>query len=200
MDFMVAYDRHLGDLRTSLQTEGTLFAKSGGNIDAATRRMLMRLEKENEIIETCNDALTLLQQHLIPFVKEDDAKILYFTMEGDFQRYIAECEVGDARSKLADAALESYTKASQLAAEKLEATHELRLRVAMKLSTFYFETLGDRAKGRQVAKEAHDGASAVFNDPGYKGSYRRDQHFAMDWLKKGSTHLQARNVFRQQKR
>ncbi|KAL9558835.1 hypothetical protein MBANPS3_000697 [Mucor bainieri] len=162
---------------SSTTTTGSMFAeRKEDEHHAATSGMLTRLEKKNKAIEISNAILTLLQQHLIPFAKGDDAKIRYFAMEGDCQRHIAESKVGDARSKLADAALESYTKASQLATEKLEVTDELRLEVALKLSKCYTETIGDCAKGRQVAKEAHDAALVVVNDPDLKDSFKR-AHF-----------------------
>ena len=42
--------------------------------------VLKVLEAENEIIEICSEALTLLQQHLLPFTNKDNARILYLTM------------------------------------------------------------------------------------------------------------------------
>jgi 14-3-3 protein epsilon len=45
---------------------------------------------------------------LIPSGKDDEAKVFYYKMEGDYHRYIAEFSAGDDKQKASQDALAAY--------------------------------------------------------------------------------------------
>jgi 14-3-3 protein epsilon len=66
---------------------------------------------EDELKRQCQDILTLLDNHLIPASKSEEAKVFYMKMKGDYFRYISEFANGNERNTASDKALESYRMA-----------------------------------------------------------------------------------------
>eukprot|EP00974_Lingulodinium_polyedra_P010845 1043884-Lingulodinium_polyedra.AAC.1 len=62
-------------------------------------------------------------------------------MKADCYRYIAEVSDGDATSKVAQKASLAYADASKVASMALEATHLVRLGLALNYSVFQYEVL-----------------------------------------------------------
>lgn len=79
-------------------------------------------------------------------------------MKGDYYRYIAEYATGDEHKKAADGALDSYTKASEIANAELSTTHPIRLGLALNFSVFHYEVLNDPSKACTLAKTSFDDA------------------------------------------
>ena len=167
--FSVAYKNLVGAKRTSWRTLNSAKAK------CSTKEKLEVLEKfkakvEEELHETCNEVIKLLDDHLIPNIKakpidEDTAKslVFYLKMKGDYYRYI--CEAKDAREdddkkavqKLSE---DAYTKAVDVAGEQLKPTSPIRLGLALNFSVFMYEIVNDPEKACTFAKQAFDDAIA----------------------------------------
>lgn len=117
---------------------------------------------ESELSMICSDVLSLLDKYLIPSAAQSsiDALISLYKMKGDFHRYLAEIQTGDARVLTSQAALEAYQTASTNAETDLVPTDPLCLGLALNVSVFYKEILDMSDKAYQVAKHAFDDALA----------------------------------------
>jgi len=53
-----------------------------------------KAEIENTLVTFCNDILDLISKNLIPGAKNNEAKVFFYKMKGDYHRYISEFAVG----------------------------------------------------------------------------------------------------------
>merc|ERR1711916_184609 len=114
-----------------------------------------RAKIEKELSNICSDLLTLLNDHLIPACRSDEAKVFFGKMKGDYHRYHAEVSLGGDEKEAARAA---YQDAWDLAVQSLRNTHPVRLGLALNFSVFYYEILKKPDKGCDLAKHAFDDA------------------------------------------
>ena len=77
-------------------------------------------------------------------------------MKGDYYRYIGEYTKGEGNKKVADAALEAYNEATELAEKDLKTTNPIRLGLALNFSVFYYEIMNNPDEAMTVAKKAFD--------------------------------------------
>jgi len=146
----VAYKNVIGARRASWRTL---------NVDENKDNELIKIYKnqvESEIETICKDVLDLLENMLVPATsKTDEAAVFYLKMTGDYYRYLAEFLEGkgyDAK------AASNYTKAMEVANEKLSPTHPIRLGLALNYSVCLYEILKDQKKACELAKKAFDDA------------------------------------------
>eukprot|EP00796_Vickermania_ingenoplastis_P004868 gene4868-3489_t len=108
----VAYKNIIGARRTCWRSISTLEQKEEARKDnnlALIKGFKRQVEKE--LAEICNDVLDLLTQYLIPAADNDESKVYYYKLKGDYHRYYAEIESGSEAQK--NLALEAYLKASE---------------------------------------------------------------------------------------
>jgi len=103
--------------------------------------------------------------------KEDnEARIFYLKMCGDYYRYLAEFNSAEENKRGAECA---YTNAMELAKTTLPETHPTRLGLALNFSVCYYEILKKPQDACKLAKEAFDAAIEkldTLNDASYKDS------------------------------
>lgn len=88
--------------------------------------------------------------------------------KGDYHRYLAEFAVGERRKVSADASLEAYKNATEIAQTDLAPTHPIRLGLALNFSVFYYEILNSPDQACHLAKQAFDDAIAgAYHTPSY---------------------------------
>jgi 14-3-3 protein epsilon len=86
---------------------------------------------------------------------------------------MAEYAQGDGRKEAADASLQAYKSASDIAVTELPPTHPIRLGLALNFSVFHYEILNSPDKACQLAKQAFDDAIAeldTLSEDSYKDS------------------------------
>ncbi|XP_041457042.1 14-3-3 family protein artA-like isoform X1 [Lytechinus variegatus] len=174
----VAYKNVIGARRASWRIVSSIEQKEKdktkeGDPDKVEEVKKVRLEIEKELKDICEDILNLLRDSLKKNAKENESKVFYHKMEGDYQRYLAEFLVTDQRKEASDASLKAYKSASEIAGSGLPPTHPIRLGLALNFSVFYYEIMNSPDRACRLAKTAFDDAIAeldALNEDSYKDS------------------------------
>jgi len=114
----------------------------------------------------------VLDKNLIASATNNESKVFYFKMKGDYYRYLAEFTTAQARKDAAEHSLSSYKLATD-ASDKLAPTHPIRLGLALNFSVFYYEILNSPERACKLAKTAFDEAIAELDqlsEDSYKDS------------------------------
>jgi len=162
----VAYKNVIGARRASWRT---LNADAVSEEHKANADLLVEYKKqiEAELSSICKDVLDLLTNKGLITAKcelneeEAEAKVFYLKMAADYYRYLAECVPEDSSSVSTKAkATEFYKQAFELAREKLQATHPIRLGLALNYSVCLYEIMKNKTEACELAKNAFDDAIA----------------------------------------
>ena len=167
----VAYKNVIGSRRASWRVVTSIEQK--GDPDKMTIIKDYKAVIESELVEICNDILGIIDDSLIPNSTSEEAKVFYFKMKGDYNRYLSEFQSGDTRKESAGQALDAYKSATDIASSDLPPTHPIRLGLALNFSVFYYEILNSPDQACQIAKQAFDDAIAeldTLNEESYKDS------------------------------
>jgi len=167
----VAYKNVIGSRRASWRVIFSIEQK--GEEERLPLITAYKTKIENELVDICSDILDIIGEELVPNSENDEAKVFYYKMKGDYHRYLAEFQSGDDRKESAQGALNAYQKASNIAAEDLPPTHPIRLGLALNFSVFYYEILNSPEKACHLAKQAFDDAIAeldTLSEDSYKDS------------------------------
>ncbi|KAL1998122.1 hypothetical protein VTN02DRAFT_6822 [Thermoascus thermophilus] len=171
----VAYKNVIGARRASWRIVTSIEQKeeSKGNELQVALIKDYRQKIETELAKICEDILDVLDKHLIPSAQTGESKVFYHKMKGDYHRYLAEFAVGERRKVSADASLEAYKNATEVAQTDLAPTHPIRLGLALNFSVFYYEILNSPDQACHLAKLAFDDAIAeldTLSEESYKDS------------------------------
>lgn len=133
-----------------------------------------KIEAELEL--SCTEVIDLVDQLLSNLEainpEDNEAKAFYLKMKGDYFRYRVEVAQAATREGLAGESKSIYAQATQVA-EKLVATHPIRLGLALNFSVFYYEIENKPDKACELAKKAFDDAIAQLDqlkEDSYKDS------------------------------
>ena len=154
----VAYKNVIGSKRASWRVISSI--EQQGDSDKMQIIKNYKDKLEEELLEICNDILSILVDCLVPNSTSEEAKAFYLKMKGDYHRYLSEFQSGDVRAASSDCALKAYQEAFKIASLDLPPTHPIRLGVALNFSVFYFEILNHPEKACEIARVAFDNAMA----------------------------------------
>lgn len=168
----VAYKNVIGAKRASWRILTSIEAKLD---DSGKMEILQKYkaEVEKQLEETSKKILDIIDNFLLKEEPDNESKIFYNKMKGDYLRYLAEFHSGDTRKDDADSSLKSYKEASDIASTHLAPTHPIRLGLALNFSVFYYEILNSSERACRLAKAAFDDAIAeldTLNEESYKDS------------------------------
>lgn len=114
-----------------------------------------------EIRDICNEVVELVNDCLLPSVKDDgdmESKTFYLKMKGDYYRYVAEVIDSDSDIDNSENANEAYKDAYEICKGHMDAAHPIRLGLALNYSVFFYEIKTQHQKACEIAKEAFDDA------------------------------------------
>jgi len=169
----VAYKNVVGARRSSWRVISSIEQKTEGSERKQQMAKEYREKVEKELNDICKDVLNLLDQHLIAKASNDESKVFYLKMKGDYYRYLSEVAHGDERAAVVDDSRKAYEDAFEISKQKMQSTHPIRLGLALNFSVFYYEILNSPDKACQLAKQAFDEAIAeldTLNEDSYKDS------------------------------
>jgi hypothetical protein len=163
----VAYKNVIGARRASWRTLNA-DATSDENKNNADLLVEYRKQIEAELSSICKDVLDLLTNKGLITSKtselneeEAEAKVFYLKMAADYYRYLAECVPEDASSASTRVkATDYYKQAFELAKLQLQATHPIRLGLALNYSVCLYEIMKNKTEACELAKNAFDDAIA----------------------------------------
>jgi 14-3-3 protein epsilon len=146
----VAYKNVIGARRASWRTL---------NVDERKDDELIveyKKQVENELNVICLDVLDLLENILVKNCsKEEEGRVFYLKMTGDYYRYMAEFVTEKGYDKKA---ADYYKQALQIAEGALPPTNPIRLGLALNYSVCFYEILKDKKRACELAKSAFDQA------------------------------------------
>ncbi|KAL9980049.1 hypothetical protein ACROYT_G008588 [Oculina patagonica] len=163
----VAYKNVIGTKRAAWRVISSLELKT--EKEEKNKEMIknFKAQIEKELNEICGQIISLLEDTLIPNAENDESKVFFHKMTGDYYRYEAEI----SGEKMSDAK-EAYDKADKTA-QSLPVTHPIRLGLALNYSVFHYEILKNQDKACELAKKAFDAAISdldTLNEDSYKDS------------------------------
>ncbi|CAJ0609522.1 unnamed protein product [Cylicocyclus nassatus] len=150
----VAYKNVVGARRSSWRVISSIEQKTEGSEKKQQMAKEYREKVEKELRDICQDVLNLLDKFLIPKAGNPESKVFYLKMKGDYYRYLAEVASGEDRSSVVDKSQQSYQEAFDIAKDKMQPTHPIRLGLALNFSVFYYEILNAPDKACQLAKQS----------------------------------------------
>ncbi|XP_021758658.1 14-3-3 protein 9-like [Chenopodium quinoa] len=121
---------------------------------------------ESDLVEICYDAITLIDDHLLPFASSTESSVFYLKMKADHYRYIAEIKTGDAKSLIAEEALRTYKEALTIAVAQFSPIHSTRLGLELNFAVFHYEVSNSYQRAYHLAKEAFEEAMLELDDLG----------------------------------
>jgi 14-3-3 protein epsilon len=168
----VAYKNVIGSRRASWRVVSSIEGKGDSE---SKQKQVVEYKKtiETELETICEEILEIIKDHLIPNSSNEESKVFYFKMKGDYHRYLAEFQTGEKRKDSAGDANSAYHSASEIANTSLPPTHPIRLGLALNYSVFYYEIYNSPDKACQLAKQAFDDAIAeldTLSEESYKDS------------------------------
>ena len=120
-----------------------------------------KVQTEMKVI--CDEILLLLDKHLIPNSNDNETKVFYYKMKGDYYRYLAEFSKQSEKSEVSANAREAYKVAVEFA-DELPKTDPIRLGLALNFSVFYFEILGNPKEACSLARTAFEDAMSELDN------------------------------------
>jgi hypothetical protein len=169
----VSYKNVIGARRASWRTLNACAEEEEAKTQHPGLIDVYKAQVAGELDTICREVLSLLEDVLIVDTQkstEVESKVFYLKMAGDYYRYLAEFVTNSGHDK---SAAKYYHQAMVIAEEKLEATHPIRLGLALNYSVCYYEILKDKKKACELAKAAFDHAISKLdklNESSYKDS------------------------------
>lgn len=155
----IAYKNAVSTRRSALRTVMAYEMKEKKKENSAFLPYIQEYRKkiEDELTKMCNNVIAVIDSHLLNRATDDEAKVFYLKMKGDYNRYIAEYAQGELKQKVADESLKSYGEALT-SSSTLSPVHPIVLGLSLNFSVFHYEVMNDHEKACQIAKETLDKA------------------------------------------
>lgn len=168
----VAYKNVVGARRSAWRVITAIEQKTEKSDKKLQMVQEYREKVETELREICSDVLGLLNKYLIENATNDESKVFYLKMKGDYCRYLAEVASGDDKKETISNSQDSYQEAYDISLN-MPTTHPIRLGLALNFSVFYYEILSNPERACELAKKAFDDAIAeldTLSEDSYKDS------------------------------
>eukprot|EP00457_Paulinella_chromatophora_P010458 gb/GEZN01010562.1/.p1 GENE.gb/GEZN01010562.1/~~gb/GEZN01010562.1/.p1 ORF type:complete len:257 (+),score=52.53 gb/GEZN01010562.1/:198-968(+) len=148
----VAYKNVIGARRASWRT----LMASDKKDEALTSEY--RRQVEAEMTAVCQDVLQILKK-VVEGTSDKEERVFYLKMTGDYYRYLAEFTAGEKElEESKNNAGKYYKEAMDLAQDGMNATHPIRLGLALNYSVCQYEILKNKKHACSLARKAFDDA------------------------------------------
>ena len=140
----IAYKNSISGGRSAVRTIMAYEAKEKKKENSTFLPYITEYKKqvEDELTKLCQGVLKTTDEQLLKKAEDDEAKVFYIKMKGDYNRYIAEYAEGDLKKQVSDDALKAYDEATEIA-KTLPVLNPIALGLALNFSVFYYEVIND---------------------------------------------------------
>jgi len=180
----IGYKNVIGEKRTAWRIVSALEDKQKSK-DPESWKVeqfsVLRGTIEKDLHAIVEDILQLLNPLIENRSTDAETGVFWLKMKGDYFRYIAEFERGDAKEQAKQKAFDAYTRALEIGGP-LDKTNPLLLGLALNFSVFHYEIMNDRDKACEMARTYYDDAIADL-DKLPKDDYYRDITLIMQLLR-----------------
>ena len=151
----IAYKNSISGLRSAVRTVLAYESKEKKKENSTFLPYITEYKQqvEDELTKLCQGVLKTTDDQLLKKAEDDEAKVFYIKMKGDYNRYIAEYAEGDLKKEVSDGGLKSYEEATEIA-KNLPVLNPIALGLALNFSVFYYEVINDHKKAIEIAKTA----------------------------------------------
>eukprot|EP01053_Blabericola_migrator_P008073 Blabericola_migrator_1__8072@NODE_414_length_8710_cov_194_115238_g326_i0_p3_GENE_NODE_414_length_8710_cov_194_115238_g326_i0NODE_414_length_8710_cov_194_115238_g326_i0_p3_ORF_typecomplete_len256_score55_231433/PF00244_20/1_6e96TINF2_N/PF14973_6/0_0093Phage_min_cap2/PF06152_11/0_046eIF3_N/PF09440_10/1DUF4451/PF14616_6/6e02DUF4451/PF14616_6/0_49RYDR_ITPR/PF01365_21/0_96RYDR_ITPR/PF01365_21/1_6e03_NODE_414_length_8710_cov_194_115238_g326_i03661133 len=156
----VAFKNAVGARRAALRIINSLESKQKQRNQTEYIQITRDYQKKvtEELSQICQDIIKLLEDNLLKKGSETEAQVFYYKMQGDYFRYLCEFCQDNTKNEWIKKANDAYGEATKLAQGHLQATHPVRLGLALNYSVFHYEILAQPDNACKIAKNAFDDA------------------------------------------
>jgi 14-3-3 protein epsilon len=150
----IAYKNSVSTRRTALRTIMAYEMKEKKKDNSTFLPYIQEYRKriEDELTKMCNNVLLTIDNFLLKRAEDDEARVFYWKMKGDYNRYIAEYAQGELKTTVSEGALSSYKSASDVA-KSLSPIHPIYLGLSLNFSVFYYEVINDHETACKIAQD-----------------------------------------------
>lgn len=110
-----------------------------------------------ELGKNCGRVIEIIKSKSLSKASDDEAKVFYLKMIGDYFRYTAETATGSKLEEVTESAKSYYEQATE-AAKTLKPYNSNKLGLALNFSVFHYELKNDSSMACKIAEEALNGA------------------------------------------
>eukprot|EP00928_Gymnodinium_smaydae_P041893 TRINITY_DN2828_c1_g1_i1.p1 TRINITY_DN2828_c1_g1~~TRINITY_DN2828_c1_g1_i1.p1 ORF type:complete len:241 (+),score=51.00 TRINITY_DN2828_c1_g1_i1:74-796(+) len=163
----VAFSNAVGRRRAAWRSITSVEKKaaSESTIGQAAFAAEYRKHIEAELEEKCNTIIALLEELLLTGRESsNEAKVFYHKMKADYLRYIAEFATGDKKDMALERSRRAHEQVQQLVSSEFAATDPIRLGLALSLSMYQHDIIGNLEEAIRIARTALDDAMAELDN------------------------------------
>ena len=150
-----AYKTSITPKRNSWFTVNNLEKKEDSSQGKAYHKEVKR-GIELEIKEHCNKITSLIDNFLLPNSPNNESKVYYLTLKGDYLRYQCEINTSDELPKLIESANKCYEKALEFC-KSISILNSTKLALALNFAVFLYEI-------KKAKKEAISFARSIYEE------------------------------------
>lgn len=180
----IAYKNSISSRRSALRTIMAYETKEKKKENSTFLPYIQEYRKkvEEELTKSCQGILRSIDEQLIKKAEDNEAKVFYIKMKGDYNRYIAEYANDDLKEKVSKDALSSYEEATNLS-KGLPTMNPIALGLALNFSVFYYEVMNDHKKAIEIAEESYKKAETELPNIDEDAEENRDAVSIVNLLK-----------------
>lgn len=180
----IAYKNSVSSRRTAIRTIVAYESKEKKKETSTFLPFIQEYRKkvEDELTKQCKSILSMIDSTLLKKAEDNEAKVFYIKMKGDYNRYMAEYAEGDFKKEVSDDALAAYKEASEKA-KTLPVLNPISLGLALNFSVFYYEVMNDHETAIKIAEEASDKANKEIPNIDEDADENRDSISIVNLLK-----------------
>jgi 14-3-3 protein epsilon len=162
----VAYKNRLNIHRNGLRIMSAIGQHDDGTVTSwrVAQVAAVRSKVIDELNTLCLDFVNMIEQTLLPVTRDDESRMFFEKLRGDYYRYICETSTDDQLAQMTANARKAYEDAIEIG----KATQSLAtpgfLGLVLNYTVFLNEVVGSRVEATELAKKTYLEASTLIDN------------------------------------